>query len=102
MKLSPFHERQLAALRDMKVRGASIGRILMIGPRIWVFFLFFAVASIALYFLDSGWGLFVMGMLFGAVLRMVSAARFTVLAWPLTEQIIDWKKVEELTTTKNA
>jgi len=40
--------------------------------------------------------MFLIGMSTGAILRVVSHARFAVIAWPITEQVTDWAKVDAL------
>jgi hypothetical protein len=56
-----------------------------------------AAVSFALYrLLDERWGLFALGMTFGSVLRVFAHWRFAVMAWPVTEAVVDWAKVEAL------
>ena len=66
-------------------------------PLSWLPFLLIAAVSFALYFLvDARWGMFMIGMSTGAILRIIAHARFAVMAWPVTEEVTDWSKVETL------
>jgi len=40
--------------------------------------------------------MFMIGMSTGAILRIIAHARFAVMAWPVTEEVTDWSKVETL------
>ena len=69
----------------------------MFRPLSWLPVLFIVGFSFAFYFLlDARWGMFLIGMSTGAILRVVSHARFAVIAWPITEQVTDWAKVDAL------
>lgn len=69
----------------------------MFRPLSWLPFLFIAVVSFAFYFLlDDRWGMFMIGLTVGAVLRIIAYARFSVMAWPVVEEVTDWNKVEAL------
>lgn len=95
MKLTRFQKRYLASLVYLHQGRASLFRILCFRPFSWV--PMFAAAAFAWYSytkLDRAWGLFSIGLVLGGFARIVGQARFTLLAWPVTEQVVDWKKVE--------
>ena len=68
----------------------------MFRPLAWFPFCFIVALSFGLYLLDAQWGMLTIGMVLGAILRIISHARFASMAWPLTEEITDWAKVEAL------
>jgi len=69
----------------------------MFRPLSWLPFAFIAGVSFAFYFLlDERWGMFMIGMTTGAVLRIISYARFAVMGWPITEEVTDWTKVDAI------
>jgi len=97
MKITAYQRRQLDALVYLKSKRPSVWNVLMFRPQAWLPFAAIAGASFAFYhFLDPRWGLFMMGMTAGAILRVVAYARFAIKAWPITEEITDWTKVEAL------
>ena len=78
--------------------GVMMGR-----PRSWLPLLFIAGFSVVFCVLvDARWGMFMIGMITGAVLNVISQVRVAIRAWPLTEQITDWTKVEALRGEENA
>lgn len=101
MKLTPFQKRNLDALEYMRTGKPSIIRALAFRPLSWIPFFVVAILSFVYYhFFDKQWGMFVLGVIAGAVLRIIAYARFTVLAWPVTKEVIDWAKVESLRNNK--
>ena len=69
----------------------------MFRPLSWLPFLCLIALSISCYiYLDARWGMFLIGMMMGAILRIISSARLAIRAWPLTTEITDWSKVDAI------
>jgi hypothetical protein len=102
MKLTAYQRRHLEALTTFRTKKPSIWSVLMFRPRSWLPILFIIGLSFALYLLDPRWGMFMIGMSTGAILRIISHARFAMMAWPVTEEITDWTKVEALRREEKA
>ena len=103
MKLTRFQKRYLAVLLFVKREKPSVFRLLLARPRellpvlvIWLFG--FAV----LFYVNVYAGILLVGINFGATIRIAAQMRFQLLAWPVTEQIIDWAKVEALSAENGA
>jgi len=96
MKLTAYQKRHLAALVYLRGKKPSLWSVLMFRPLAWIPFLVIAGVSFALYLLDVRWGMFMIGMTAGAILRIIAYARFTLMAWPVTEEVTDWNRVEAL------
>jgi len=96
MNLTASQKRHLEAMAAFRRKKPSVWSILMFRPLAWFPFCFIVALSFGLYLLDAQWGMLTIGMVIGAILRIVSHARFASMAWPLTEEITDWAKVEAL------
>jgi hypothetical protein len=97
MKLTRYQRRFVAALVYMHGSKPSLYKLLAFRPLDWIPFVAIAIVAGLYYaYFDRAWGLFMVGLVIGAIARIVGQARFTLLAWPVTAQIIDWQKVEEL------
>jgi len=97
MKLTAYQRRHLEALVYLKGKKPGVWTIITFRPLGWLSFVAIAGVSFFFYrFLDARWGLFMMGMTVGAVLRIISHARFAIMAWPVTEEVTDWARVEAL------
>lgn len=97
MKLTPYQKRHLEALAYIRSQKPGVWSVLMFRPLSWLPFLALAgVSSLSCYYLDARWGMFMLGLTIGAVLRIISYARFTLMAWPITDEVTDWAKVEAL------
>src|SRR3954462_1569873 len=96
MKLTAYQKRHLEALTTFRKKKPSAWDVMMVRPRSWLPFLLIAGLSFGVYLLDARWGMFMIGMTTGAVLRIISHARLAIKAWPITEEITDWAKVEAL------
>ena len=97
MKLTPYQKSHIEALVAFHRKPPTAWGVLTHRPKLLLPWAFIIAASVASYFLvDQRFGLFLLGMSFGSVLRVIAHCRFAVLAWPVTEQIIDWEKVEAL------
>lgn len=97
MKLSAFQRRQLDALSHLKTEGAGLWKVLTFRPLSWIPFVLIGTLSVLVFvFVEPRWGLVMIGLTAGAVLRILAQARFTVMAWPVTETVTDWAKVEAL------
>jgi hypothetical protein len=68
--------------------------------RCWPQWLFFAVLSALCFFFlvpcspESGW--LSIGLLLGAFFRDIGYYQVSRRTWPVTDQLIDWKRVSEL------
>ena len=97
MKITAFQKRHLEALVTFRKRKPNLWRFLMFRPLSWIPVLFIFAVSFAFYLLlDEHWGLFMIGMSVGALVRIFAHARFALMAWPVTEEVTDWSKVQAL------
>lgn len=97
MDLTKYQKRHLEALVTFRKRKPTVWSLIAFRPRSLAPIVFIVGLSFALYFLvDPLWGMFAIGMSTGAILRIVAHARFAVMAWPVTEEVTDWDRVEAL------
>lgn len=97
MKLTRIQYRVLKAWLRCHATGNNFAQLLR---RCWPQWLSFAVLSALLFFFlvpfspESGW--LSIGLLLGAFFRDIGYHRASSRTWPVTEQLIDWKRVSEL------
>lgn len=96
MKLTAFQRRCLESYVYLRGKSPTLLQVLSFRPRGWLPFFGIAVISILIFCVDPFWGMFMIGMTVGAVLRIISQARFTVMGWPAIERVLDWNRVEEV------
>ncbi|MCX6956191.1 MAG: hypothetical protein NTV51_29000 [Verrucomicrobia bacterium] len=97
MKLTAYQKRHLEALATFRKTPPTIWSVVFFRPLSWLPFLLIVVVSFGIYFLvDERWGLFLIGLTLGALLRIGSHARLAIMAWPVTAAVTDWPKVEAL------
>lgn len=96
MKLTLFQKRCLESYLYMRGKPPTLLRVLSFRPIGWLPFLGIGVASILIFFVDPYFGMFMIGLTLGAVLRIIAHARMSVMGWPVNEQVLDWGRVESL------
>ena len=94
MKLTVFQKRCLESYLYMRGKPPTVARVLSFRPRGWLPFLGVGAASLLCFFVNPYAGMFMMGLILGAVLRIIAYARFTVMGWPVIERVLDWGRVE--------
>ena len=104
MKLTPKQQRQLEILRRFKDDPPTIGKYFRINWKIYL--AFFVVGFIGVgYGCWIGWHWFsalVFGMVVAATLRDLGWYRQIVRNWPLTDEVTNWNRVDELLDEQNA
>ena len=93
MKLTAFQRRCLESYVYLHGKSPTLLDVLSFRSRGWLPFLMMAVLSSLMFYISSLWGMFMIGMTMGAVLRIIGYARFTVLGWPVIERVLDWDRV---------
>jgi hypothetical protein len=96
MNLTAFQKRCLESYLYLRGTSPTILRVLSFKPRGWLPFLGIAVASVLSFAVSPLLGTFMAGLTLGAVLRILAYARFTVMGWPVIEQVLDWDRIEDL------
>ena len=97
MNLTKYQKRHLDALVTFQKKNPTVWSLIAFRPLSLIPIVFIIGLSFAFYyFVDPLWGMFIIGMSAGAILRIFSHARFSVMAWPVTKEVTDWAKVEAL------
>ena len=100
MTLTPVQKKFLIGYRSFHLRAPTFGYLFRLNLRgLGVLFLVTLIGvSLALssQFQLTAPGLFVAGMGFGSMLRVVGQIRLSTKAWPALNEVIDWEKVDAL------
>lgn len=97
MDLTKYQKRHLEALATFRNKKPTVWSLIAFRPLSLIPIVFIIGLSFAFYFfVDPLWGMFIIGISTGAILRIFSHARFSVMAWPVTKEVTDWAKVEAL------
>jgi hypothetical protein len=97
MNPTPLQRNYLETLAALRGKRLTVWFALTRRPITLLPWLFILILSAAAYWVvDEHVGFFLFGMFFGSILRVIAQCRFSVLAWPMTEHVVDWMKVEEL------
>ena len=94
--MNPHERRYLEGLVHLKTKPTLLHN-LTFRPVFWL--PFFGMVFIGILFIitiDPCWGMFLTGISFGAILRIVAHARQSMALWKITEEITDWTKVDNL------
>ena len=97
MNLTPLQKNYLDALAAFRGNQLTVWFALTRRPIALLPWLIILILSAAAYWLiNEILGVFLFGMFFGSILREIAHCRIALLAWPMTEHLIDWSKVETL------
>ncbi|HWA28205.1 MAG TPA: hypothetical protein VG734_21315 [Lacunisphaera sp.] len=97
MRLTRYQRRHLDAMVCLRGKAPGVWSIATYRPLSWLPILAICGVSVCFcLFVDPYWGMFLVGMTVGAALRIFANARFSAMAWPVTEAVTDWDKVDAL------
>jgi hypothetical protein len=96
MKLTAFQKRCLESYVYLRGKRPTLMQVLGFRAQGWLPVLGIVVISTLVFCVNPLWGMFMIGLVLGAVFRIIGTGRFTVMAWPLIEQVLDWDRVESL------
>ncbi len=97
MKLTRLQYKALKIYRRYDTDGFTVGQVLRNCWRQWL--LLAAGGAFGYFFVVPAWpavGWLYLGLCVGAVLRDIGYYQVAFRIWPVTRQILDWKRVSEL------
>lgn len=94
--MTAFQRRCLESYVYLRGKPPTLLQVLSFRPRGWLPFLGVAVMSVLLLCISRFWGVFMIGMTVGSILRIIGHARFTVMGWPVLERVLDRERVESV------
>jgi hypothetical protein len=98
MKLTPAQIKQLRMSQGLRVTPPTVGFYFRANWRAYTYLCVLCTGAIV-FFVWGGWPIvsgFFAGFLFAAVVRDLKLFAKFVEAWPLSNEITDWRRVEEL------